>query len=357
MFTGDDDLLNLIQTEAVTLVDSILEESVSVVNNNSSPFNPSSHAQESEFMQHDEQQLSHQLSLDENSYDNEQLLQQFQLPLINVNNYSINPSDQAQNSDEISDNFAIKSDCDIIVKSPTIESMSGKSFEDVDDEYNFTSSTVNDVNVESSLKNNTAANITTTTSSSPVQPLTIVEESNDLINDEDEDFVQVEAQNLVEAILSESIASRSDSLSDDDNIQDEAQDLVDSVLKESVDLIESNKPVSDIKDVTASFLASEIASNQDPAIVRNINEHKLHRVERKFEHLSSEVRDYDDLSPDLDGLVAKEEISMLQNDFSKISWDESLSATTGELGSSTPDTDLQDVLNIPGDTFRQQHNK
>ncbi|CRK97037.1 CLUMA_CG010350, isoform B, partial [Clunio marinus] len=114
---GDDDLINLIQTEAITLVDSILEESVTVVNNNSSPFNPSSFAQESELVQHDERQQS----LDENSYDQQQ--QQFQLPLINVNNYSINPSDQAH-SDEISDNFAIKSDCDIIVKSPTIESMS-----------------------------------------------------------------------------------------------------------------------------------------------------------------------------------------------------------------------------------------
>lgn len=382
MFTGDDDLLNLIQTEAITLVDSILEESVTVVNNNSSPFNPSSFAQESDLMQHDEHQLSHQISYDENSYD---LQQQFQLPLINVNNYSINPSDQAH-SDEISDNFAIKSDCDIIVKSPTIESMSGKSFEDVDDEFiNFTSSAFNDVNVESSLNNNTAANITTSSSSS-IQPHTIIEEAHDLVDDEvqikaenlvgtvlkesvsflessdsDDDNVQDEAQNLVDAILHESVEILDSS--DEDNVQDDAQNLVDTILKKSVSILEKDEPVSDIKDFTASFLASEIASNADDsgsAIVRNINEQTLKRVERKFEHLSSEVRDDDPESSDLDqidSLVNKEDISMLQNDFSKISWDESLSATTGDFGSSTPDNDLQDVLNIPGDTYRYQHNK
>lgn len=363
MFTGDDDLLNLIQTEAITLVDSILEESVTVVNNNSSPFNPSPFAQESDFMQHDEHQLSHQMSFDENSYDQQQ--QQFQLPLINVNNYSINPSDQAH-SDEISDNFAIKSDCDIIVKSPTIESMSGKSFEDVDDEYNFTSSAFTDVNVESSLNNNTAANITTSSSSS-AQPQTIVKvayDSND--SSDDEDIVQAEAHNLVENVLKESVAVLDDDEeSDEDNVQADVQDLTDTVLRKSVAFAEYNEPVSVLKDFTASFLASEIASTIDESgsgrpIVRNINEQKLHRVERKFEHLSSEVRDDDPESPDLeqiDSLVNKEDISSLQNDFSKISWDESLSATTGDLASSTPDNDLQDVLNIPGDTYRHQHNK
>jgi hypothetical protein len=345
MFAGDDDLLNLIQTEAITLVDSILEESVTVVNNNSSPFNPSSFAQENELLQHDEHQLSHQLSYDENIYDQQQ--QQFQLPLINVNNYSIN-LDQAH-SDEISDNFAIKSDCDIIVKSPTIESMSGKSFEDVDDEFNFSGSAFSDVNVESSLNNNTATNIMTSSSSS-IPPQTIVEE----------------------------IVGSSDD-GDDDNVHAKAQNLVDTVLQETID-----KPFSKVKPTKVSFLASESVDllgnyeasssfpeleeipsfpelEESPRTLHNISEHKLHRVERKFEHLSSEVREDDpelvDLDQKIDDLVDKEDISMLQNDFSKISWDDSLSATTGDLGSSTPDNDLQDVLNIPGDTFRQQHNK
>lgn len=352
MFAGDDDLLNNIQTEAITLVDSVLEESVTVVNNNSSqPFNPSSFAQDSsDSMQHDEHQLSHQYSIDDNSYD--QLQQQFQLPLINVNNYSINPSEQGL-SDEISDNFAMKSDCDIIVKSPTIESMSGKSFEDVDDEYNLSSSALNIVNVESSLNNNTAANITTPPSS-PVQ-------SFDADDSEDENVVQTKAHHLVDFVLRESLDVLDNSSSSDD-VQGEAENLVENVLQESVDFLAKDDPVAKIKKTTVTFLDSEIASSsQDsPAIVRNISEQKLHRVERKFEHLSSEVRDDDPDSPDfdqIDSLVNKDDISTLQNDFSKISWDESLSATTGDFGSSTPDNDLQDVLNIPGENYRHQHNK
>lgn len=392
MFAGDDDLLNLIQTEAITLVDSILEESVTVVNNNSSPFNPSPFAQESDLMQHDERQLSHQLSYDENIYDQQQQQQQFQLPLINVNNYSINPSDQAH-SDEISDNFAIKSDCDIIVKSPTIESMSGKSFEDVDDEFNSNSSALNDVNVESSLNNNTAANITTSTSPSVrFQPQVVIAEEAVYYSSEDENedpnFGQVEVQNLYDDIMNESVellnSSSSASDADDEaqnliqsalienvldsndsnsDVEEKASNLVDFVLKESFDAVESDKAACNVKP-SVSF-ASEIAAviddfDENAAIVRNIPEQKLHRVVRKFEHLSSEVREDDLDSPDLDqldSLVNKEDISLLQNDFSKISWDESLSPTTGEFGSSTPDNDLQDVLNIPGDTYRHQHNK
>lgn len=371
MFTGDDDLLNLIQTEAITLVDSILEESVEVVNNNSSSFKPSSFAQESDLMDHDEHQLSHQLSYDENSYDQQQ--QQFQLPLINVNNYSINLNDQAH-SDEISDNFAIKSDCDIIVKSPTIESMSGKSFEDVDDEYNITSSAFNDVNVESSLSNNTAANITTSPSSS-VRFQTVVEKIYDSdYSEEDNDEVQDEADSLVEEILQETVDFEN-SESSVEKVLDEtvailesdtpsdggqaiAQDLEEKVLHATTSSFD--KAAADVAK-SVSFLESEIADSSDsPAIVRNIGEQKLKRVERKFEHLSSEVREDDPDSPDLDQidrLVSKEDLSALQNDFSKISWDESLSATTGDLGSITPDNDLQDVLNFPGDTYRHQHNK
>lgn len=308
------------------------------------------------------------MSNDENLYDQQQ---QFQLPLINVNNYSIN-LDQAH-SDEISDNFAIKSDCDIIVKSPTIESMSGKSFEDVDDEFNFESSAFNDVNVESSLSNNTAANITTTSS----QPLMNAEYSSD---SDDE----IQAQSLVEEILQETVLDDSSSSDDaraqaevlqktnldsDDSISNEiqakAQHLVDEVLQTTVLTVENKEAASDVKK-SVSFPESEIATvipipEESPTpIVRNIAEPTLKRVERKFEHLSSEVREDDSDSLDLDqidGLVNKEDISALQSDFSKISWDESLSATTGDLASSTPDNDLHDGLSFPGDTFRQQHNQ
>lgn len=346
MFAGDDDLLNLIQTEAITLVDSILEESVTVVNNNSSPFNPSSFEQDYERFQPDGQQLSQQDSQDDNSFDNYDQSppqQPSQLPLIHVNHYSVNPQNSFDmaHSDEISDNFAIKSDFDIIVKSPTIESMSGKSFEDVDDEYVYNSSTFNDVNVDSNLNenNNTATNITPSSSFISTQVQKKIEN------------IDSQTSNIVDSILEKGISNR------EDLIQVEAQSLVDSVLQETVANLEGSKLVSDKQ--TVAFLDDDSKENAD--IVRNISEHKLHRVERKFEHLSSEVHDDSPeellYSDQIDNLINKDDISMLQNEFSKISWDESLSATTGEYGSSTPDNDLQDVLTNAGDTYRHQHNK
>lgn len=341
MFTGDDDLLNLIQIEANTLVDTILEESVSTVNYSTSPLKQE--------IDEREQQLSQEVSFED--YDSFEQQPPSHLSLItNNNNSMINPptmqnfnnnnnnnlSDHAQISDEISENFAIKSDYDIIVKSPTIESMSGKSFED-DDVNNFmttpSSTVVHDVslddNIVSALHSND--NITAATN---ITPSTSVP-SHEL----DDGLVICENTNL---------------------IQIEAQKLVDDVLETSLDIVnqEISRDSFDDDDAAAGGPSDNSSSDdesENEAIVRNINEKKLHRVERKFEHLSSEVRDDDPAT--LDDLINKEDISILQTDFSKISWDESLSAATGEFGSSTRDNDLQEVLNIPGDTYRQLHNK
>lgn len=145
MFAGyddndeDDSLMNFIKSEAKTLVDSVLEDSV-VVLHDSSALNTSSSIQvENNLSENDEQPLSHEISIEDSSIG--QL--NAQLPL---NHYSNNPSaDHVHNSDELSDNFAIKSDYDLIAKSPTIESgMSGKDFEDVDDEYNLSISNMNE---------------------------------------------------------------------------------------------------------------------------------------------------------------------------------------------------------------------
>lgn len=330
MFTGDDDLLNLIQIEANTLVDTILEESVLIVNNTTPSFNPSSLNQENnDREQHD---LSREVSFEENdSFEphlpshlslnnnfNNNINNSITTTNINTNiNSNNNLSDHAQISDEISENFAIKSDYDIIVKSPTIESMSGKSFED-DEVNSFITTTNSTVVHDVSLDENKFVSHDNITAATNITPSTSVP-SHELDNDgieNSEQFVQIEAQKLV-----------------------------DNVLEESLEIV--NTPDESV-DVGVTFT--------DDAIIRNMNEHKLHRVERKFEHLSSEVRDDDPIT--VEDLVNKEDISMLQTDFSKISWDESLSAATGELGStSTPDKDLQEVLNIPGDTYRQLHNK
>lgn len=301
MFPGDD-YLNFIQTEANNLVDSILDESVTILNNNSSSYCPSP------LMQANNQQ-SEDKNL--NLIDINDTKQPSELPLININNYSINPSDMAQ-SDDMSESYAIKSDCDIIVKSPTIESMSGKSF---DDDFNAINDSINNnsndnVNYDIPM-NNTATNIPSTSN------IAVTEHS-------------IPSANPGESTI---VSSTTTTVLDDPNL---------------------------------TFLSKE-RDDSNEAIVRNLSESKLRRIERKFEHLSSQVDDEEkerdkfretsdsdnendlDIDP-IDSLVNKEDISVLQNEFSKISWDESLSATTGDFGSSTPDNDLHDVLTTPGDT-------
>jgi hypothetical protein len=89
---------------------------------------------------------------------------------------------------------------------------------------------------------------------------------------------------------------------------------------------------------------------------------KYQSIERKFERISSQLLD-DDLERndeiyqnefDLAYSSLNEDGTNLQNDFSKISWDESVSVTTtatgtGDLGNNTPDNDLQDLNQIQGE--------
>lgn len=225
MFAGyddndDDNLINLIHSEAKSLVDSVLEDSVVVVyNNESSALNPSSSSiqVENNLSEYDEQPLSHEISNEDSSIGQHNV----QLPL---NHYSNNPStDHVHISDDISDNFAIKSDYDLIAKSPTIESgMSGKDFEDVDDEYNLNISTMNDncvVKVENVSNSNFEFDI----------PVSIHER----VVADDVHNAHLQAQNL-----------NMKNFDEDDCIQNEAQDLVDSVLKDTVTHIEDNQSSS-----------------------------------------------------------------------------------------------------------------
>ncbi|KAG5680955.1 hypothetical protein PVAND_010430 [Polypedilum vanderplanki] len=342
---GDDDLLNLIQIEANTLVDTVLEESVSIINNNSAtitnqsasfipPPSSSSYNDENDIDDdHREHELSRDASYEENSY--EQPHPPSQLPLLNTSLTNTSSSIMPLNNNSDSENFAIKSDFDVIVKSPTIESMSGKSFEDVDDDINYqSSSAIHDVSLDNN--NITATNIATSSLSSSSQP-----DQSTLI---EVDIVQNEAQKLVEDVIQESLEILNDN-------KDERP--ISSTVRFARD--NSNISYDDNEELDDDNEIQNSEEDEVPAIVRNIDMHKLHRVERKFEHLSSEVREDDPTT--VDDLVNKEDISLLQTDFSKISWDESLSATTGELASSTPDNDIHDtILNTPTETRSQQEN-
>uniref|UniRef100_A0A182SLL8 Uncharacterized protein n=1 Tax=Anopheles maculatus TaxID=74869 RepID=A0A182SLL8_9DIPT len=69
------------------------------------------------------------------------------------------------------------------------------------------------------------------------------------------------------------------------------------------------------------------------------------QIDRKYARLSADLGPEVllDKNPEYDEALAqiKDEVSMLQSEYSKMSWDESVSMTTGDFGSSTPDNDLQ----------------
>lgn len=210
---GDDDnLIELIHTEANNLIDSILEQSLTYIN--------------------------------------------------------------SQNQSEISENFAIKSEIsngyDLIVKSPTIESMSGKSFDD-------------------NLSNSDEI---------------LINSNNDNNNGE------VCGNFGLTGVLN--------------NIT--------------------------LNSTTATATATDTASSIDNNTINAVNDNKMKRIEKKFERITSQLDDKDLDENDNEFNLAfsninKDDVSILQNDFSKISWDESQSAnTTGDFGSSTPDNDLQEFL-------------
>uniref|UniRef100_A0A1Q3FQI7 Uncharacterized protein n=1 Tax=Culex tarsalis TaxID=7177 RepID=A0A1Q3FQI7_CULTA len=224
-----EDYLNLVQSEASNLVDSILEQSVSIVSHSQAQGNAGVDAQA--------QSESEQYAI---------------------------------RSDILSSNEA-----DLVVKSPTIESMSGKSFDD---------------------------------------------------NISNPDYDSSEANQQMAAVLA------------GPGITVSAE-----VAPSSTDLC---LPVG------------------DEAVQQ---ERRDKKIERRYARLSSEIEpeELSDKNREYDDAIAqiKDEVSMLQSEFSKMSWDESISATTGDFGSSTPDHDLQETdmqpqseITIPKPTPRAQSN-
>lgn len=176
-----------------------------------------------------------------------------------------------------SEHFAIT--CDVngvdIIKSPTIESMSGKSFDDFD---------MQDVDIDVDLNNSNSCS-------------------------------KIFVHNMNE--------SDEDDYDDGDDNNDEC-------------------------NTNHTNTNTTNTNNQ----IRNNKNHTYDRIEQKFERLSSQLDiDYDQSNNsqcqrDFDMAMTQintDEISNLQRDFSKISWDDSVSATTADLGALTPDNDIQDI--------------
>lgn len=210
MFSGfdedDRDMINLVQAEAITLVDSVLEESIVAVSSSKSIIDQTPSVR----FESDEQLISFEMSNEESSIGQQNLQLHFN------NNNAPCSSDNAQLSD-LSDNFAIKCDYDVIMKSPTIESgMSGRDF---DDDYNFNSSSLNNVYV-SSYENSSNVNQNC--------PITHINNKS---------VVDVNEKNVL----------------NEQEIHDEAKILVDSVIRDTIDHLDERST-----DVVSQLSSSEI---------------------------------------------------------------------------------------------------
>lgn len=95
----------------------------------------------------------------------------------------------------------------------------------------------------------------------------------------------------------------------------------------------------------------EDSMQQSDATAEERNVTKSRRIEHKFQKISSNVEDIDVEADKFDeqfgSVVADDEISNLQGDFSKLSWDDSQSPTTNtlaDIGQNTPDNDILDIV-------------
>ncbi|XP_067644443.1 ankyrin-2 isoform X3 [Eurosta solidaginis] len=282
------DINDIIRKEATVLIDNVLEESINIISN-----------QQQQQQQH-EQQLLH----DSNGYD------------------SIR---HEYNSE--SENFAITCD-DIIggldvIKSPTIESMSGKSF---DDNMSFTDEQWHVPQQQTQITTTTGVKTTTITTTTQQQ-----QQTHDLLQFQD-DFVPLAVTEVT--TTQQSVTTTREAPTFEGIRGDVVGDDAEAMLKAKGGTCD-NKKVTDERNAT-----------------------KTRRIEHKFEKLTSNVDDIDEQASSFDAnydtMVHDDELSNLQSEYSKMSWDDSVSPTTntlGDIGQSTPDNDIQVIATETGFEF------
>lgn len=228
-----------------------------------------------------------------------------------------------------SEHFAIT--CDVngvdLIKSPTIESMSGKSFDD--------NLSVPDLSASYSMPHNNLVDVNF--------------EMNNVLNNSNN--------------MSGQFASRQSNHSDAST--NSCSNINANVLDQPIEQTSCSKRNSNEFNSGAFFVATAAQSNQadnhliasgsaNATDITTTNDtKKLERIERKFETLSSQLHvdqmtvvDYTQNERHFEMAMSQinsDELSNLQGDFSKISWDDSLSTTTAELAALTPDNDLHDL--------------
>uniref|UniRef100_A0A8W7K8I3 Uncharacterized protein n=2 Tax=Anopheles albimanus TaxID=7167 RepID=A0A8W7K8I3_ANOAL len=197
----------------------------------------------------------------------------------------------------------------MVVKSPTIESMSGKSFDD-----NMSNPEYDALLLETAL---TAPACTPAATSQPTSGDDHEEVPDDQIS-RVPDLPQV-ADSPISSTVDLEAGADHDNGDDDDDDGDDKND---------------EKPVcGPLEAITA---AAESATAR-----------RAKKIERKYARLSADLGPEVllDKNPEYDDAISqiKDEVSILQSEYSKLSWDESMSVTTGDFGSSTPDNDLQET--------------
>ncbi|XP_036335580.1 platelet binding protein GspB-like isoform X1 [Rhagoletis pomonella] len=282
-----DDYGATVRKEAAVLIDHVLEESVNIIS--------------SQQQQQQQQQEQHE----SNGYDS--LRQEY-------------------NSE--SENYAITCD-DIggldVVKSPTIESMSGKSFDDnmsfTDEQWHFSQQ---HTQVTTATTGVTTTTITTTTQQQQQQQQPI-QLSHDLLQFKD-DFELMPTVTEITTTTRTITTSREATIpggSGGGGVGDDDGDA-----------------------------AAKLKAKEDPTVT------KSRRIDHKFEKLTTHAGDIDEqasaFDANFDAMVHDDELSNLQSEFSKMSWDDSVSPTTntlGDIGQNTPDNDIQDIATETGFEF------
>lgn len=180
--------------------------------------------------------------------------------------------------------------------------------------------------------------------------------SSNTLHSESEHFAITCDVNGVDLIKSPTIESMSGKSFDDNfSVPDVDVDLSINVLNNRNSFSQlvhdhSNESVN-LSDNLINPIEQTSNPNRSLPINQNQSNTKFERIERKFERLSSQL-DIDQLTDDKQyqhdfdmamSQINSDEVSNLQSDFSKISWDDSISATTADLGALTPDNDLQDL--------------
>lgn len=229
-----------------------------------------------------------------------------------------------------SEHFAIT--CDVngvdLIKSPTIESMSGKSFDDnlsvpdLSASYNMPHNNLVDVNFEMNNMLNSSNNMNAQFAS---------RQSNDS-DASTNSCSNINANELDQPIEQTSFSKRN---SNESNL---------GAFFVATTAAQSNQADNHL-------IASGSANANDTTTTNDAK--KLERIERKFETLSSQLHvdqmtvvDYTQNERHFEMAMSQinsDELSNLQRDFSKISWDDSLSTTTAELAALTPDKELHDL--------------